>query len=231
MGRASGRKNTPRNPQLFGDTPEARDIGESPLQDPAGSPIPGLTGNIVNYETVRQRPATVQPNESFDEYRGMMAHGVPNDSETTNQRALHEQGPLLADQRTEVKLHQAQVRPAPIPVYQVEPEGGPRVFRSASPRALTVTAYDKDAVRVAGWNPRRNRIGFLNEDGTTAIRVAKRITDLSGITSTNSHFGSLLPANTTSYIWLETQDELFAVNVTSGTSVTLSIIEEFEQEL
>ena len=224
MSRAAGRKNSPRAPQVSPDTPEGREIGESVLQDPAGSPIPGLTGNIVNYETVRQRPATVQPNESFDEYRGMMAHGVPNDSETTNQRALHEQGPLLTDRYTEPELYQERLRPSPIPVYMTEPEGGSEVFLSASPRHITVPNNSSDPVRLAGRNPRRNRIGLLNE-GPINIRFAQRPSDLV------SGGGGLIGTAVTTYQWFETQDELYGSTTDAATASTMSIVEEFEREL
>lgn len=225
MSRAAGRKsNTPRQP--VPGSPEGDEIGLSARQDPSGSPIPGLTGNIVNYEVVRQKPAAPLPEESFDEYRGMMAHGVPNDSDTTNQRALLErEGTLNPDRRTEPRLTVPQVRPAPIPVYVTQPEGGSEVFRTASPRSITVPNSASDAVRLGGRNPRRNRIGLLNEDTSTNVRIAQRPSDLI------NGGGALLAKSMASYVWLETQDELYAVTDSATLTVKLSIIEEFEQGL
>lgn len=222
MTRAQGRKNLPREPQP--GTPEGDEIGLSIRQDPAGSPIPGLTGNIVNYPTVHQKPAT--PDGSFDEYRGMMAHGVPNDSDDTNQRALMERG-LDPQKHAEPELHAPKVRPTPIPVYITEPEGGGDIFLSASPRNITVPAINvADAVRLGGRNPKRNRIGLFNESATVSIRIAQRPSDLV------NGGGGLVPSAMTSYIWFETQDELYALTTSAGgTAATLSIIEEFEQEL
>lgn len=228
MSRAAGRKsNVPRQP--VPGSPEGDETGLSERQDPAGSPIPGLTGNISNYETVRQAPAV--SGASFDEFRGMMAHGVPNDSETTNERALLERDGTLAKQHQPLSppVHDVpRVKPTPIPVYVVEEGGSGVVFLTASPRHFTVPtatgSVPGDPVRVCGRNPRRNRVGLLNEDTAVNIRFAQRPSDLV------AGGGALLLSMTTSYLWLETQDELFALSAGTGTPV-LSVIEEFEQEL
>lgn len=225
MTRAAGRKsNLPRQPEP--GTPEGDEIGLSARQDPSGSPIPGLTGNITNYPTVAQKPAVADG--SFDEYRGMMAHGVPNDSETTGKRADEVQGhPNKPGKATPPQHADVKVRPTPIPVYITEPEGGGDVFLSASPRAVTVPAIGiADASRLGGRNPKRNRIGLFNEHATVTVRLAQRPSDLV------NGGGALLPAAMTSYIWLETQDEIYALTTSAGgTAVTVSIIEEFEQGL
>jgi hypothetical protein len=222
MGRASGRKNTtPRQPAP--GSPEGDETGLSTRQDPAGSPIPGLTGNISNYETVQQKPAVADG--SFDEFRGMMAHGVPNASELTEERALMERDGTIAQHRPPAppEHHVPRVKPAPVPVYLTQPQGGAETFLSASPRHLTVPAAGSDPARVCGRSPKRNRIGLLNEDTANNIRFAVRIGDLS------TGGGALLPWPVNSYTWLETQDELYAISV--GPAVVLSVIEEFEQAL
>lgn len=225
MGRAAGRKNsTPRQPAP--GSPEGDEIGLSIRQDPGGSPIPGLTGNIANYETVQQKPAVTD--ESFDEYRGMMAHGVPNDSQATNERALMERDGTLAKQHGPMTPPQhgaPTVKPTPIPVYVVEAQGGGGVYLSSSPRSITVPNTSTDPVRLCGRSPKRNRIGLLNEDTATNIRIAQRPSDLV------NGGGALVPWPLNSYLWLETQDELFATTVSSTLTVLLSVIEEFELEL
>jgi hypothetical protein len=227
MGRASGRKNLPRAPQP--GTPEGKDIGESALQDPAGSPIPGLTGNIVNYETVRR---SVPVGESLPEHRGMMAHGVPPDGDqTTEERAQLERDGTLAQHRPPTPPEHARPvqRPPAVPVYLVKEQGGPVTFIAAAPRHITVppttsSTLSTDPVRVCGRDPRRNRIGLLNEDTANNIRFATRPSDLV------NGGGALLPWPTNSYTWFETQDELYALAV--GTAqVIMSIIEETEQEI
>jgi hypothetical protein len=225
MGRAAGKKsNLPRQP--IPGTPEGDDIGLSERQDPAGSPIPGLTGNILNYPTVEQRPAV--PDGEFGEYRGIMAHGVPNASETTEQRALMERDGTLARQHRPPGPPQSATprqRPTPIPVYLTTLDGGPEAYISASPRNFTVPNNTTDPVRLCGRNPKRNRIGLLNEDTATNVRFAVRPSDL-----TNGG-GALLPWPVSTYQWFETQDELYAWTVSSTLSVIVSVIEEFDEVL
>jgi hypothetical protein len=227
MGRASGRKNLPRAPQP--GTPEGDEIGLSARQDPAGSPIPGLTGNIVNYETVRREPPIGDP---LPEFRGMMAHGVPPEDSTTEERATMEREGTLAQHRppTPPQHPKPVVRPTPVPVYLVEEGSGGEAYLTASPRHISVPgilatgANAADPVRLCGKDAKRNRIGLLNEDTANNVRFAQRPSDLV------AGGGSLLPYPSNTYLWLETQDELFAYAVGSA-SVILSIIDEFEQEL
>jgi len=222
MSRASGR-NGNRTRQPAPGSPEGDEIGLSDRQDPSGSPIPGMTGNIVNYESVRQSPAT--PDGSFDEYRGMMAHGVPNASHVTEERALMERGPLAQHRPPSPPQHAAPpARPVPVPVYVVAEGAGPSTFISASPRHVQLQATGGDPVRVCGRSPKRNRIGLLNESTSNDIRYAVNVGDLS------TGGGALLPWPSNSYLWLQTQDELYAVSAGAGTPL-LSIVEEFEQEL
>ena len=224
MGRASGRKNLPREPQPEPDSPEGRDIGESARQDPAGSPIPGLTGNIANYETVRR---AVPVGDPLPEHRGMMAHGVPPDGDqSTEERATMVREGTLAQHRPPgpPEVARQAPRPVPVPVYLVEEQGSGDVYLTASPRHVTVAASTgADATRLCGRNPRRNRILLLNEDTANNARFAQRPSDLV------NGGGALLPWPATSYLVLETQDELYALSV--GAAVVVSVIEEFEQEL
>lgn len=224
MGRASGRKNPTRGPVPGPDTPEGREIGESARQDPAGSPIPGLTGNIANYETVRR---SVPVGDPLPEHRGIMAHGVPPDGDqTTEERATMEREGTLAQHRPPRPPETARPapRPVPVPVYMVEEQGGGDTYLTASPRHITVAASTgTDPTRLCGRNPRRNRIGLLNEDTANNARFAQRPSDL------GNGGGALLPWPNSNYTWLETQDELYALSV--GAAVIVSIIEEFEQEL
>jgi hypothetical protein len=217
MTRAHGRKGTGRP---AGVTPEeAKDIGLSDLQNPEGSPIPGLTGNIKNLAVTRQRPAV--PDDTLAEHRGWLAHGVKPDDHTPHERAMHERG---GEQRkTTPKLGHDTPPPPPVPVVIMD---GPvsKSFISASPRHITVPPNSgADPVRLCGRS-HRLRIGLLNEDTATNIRFATRPSDL------GNGGGALLPYVTNSYSWYQTQDELYAVTTSSSLSVTLSIIEEYGQE-
>ncbi len=228
MSRASGRKNLPREPVLPDDPPDdaqGREIGESARQNPAGSPIAGLTGNIVNYPTVRQQPAT---GESFDEYRGIMAHGVPNDSETTNQRGLQEATGTIARQRqppTPPQFAAERPAPAPVPVYITTPAAGGRLLGTSATAKVNVPASGSDPVRIAARDFGRTDMLILVETAAgasgaapTGIRVDKSIAEL------NAGFGALVRAGAVSYLKLgNQQDEMFAVS-NDGSPCTLSVI-------
>jgi hypothetical protein len=147
MTRGAGRKrNVPRQP-VPGD-PEGAEIGLSILQDPAGSPIPGLTGNIINHETVRQ-PVPVA-DETFDEYRGMMAHGVPNDSQSTEERALMERDGTLAQHNPPTAPERSSpiVRPPAIPVYLVEQGGGSHPVTTLAGQKISIPPKGTEAARI-----------------------------------------------------------------------------------
>lgn len=228
MGRASGRKsNVPRQP--VPGSPEGDEIGLSIRQDPAGSPIPGLTGNISNYETQRQKPAV--PDESFDEYRGPMAHGVPNDSETTNERALMERDGTLAQHRppTPPEAHRERVIPSPIPVYITTLNAGGRPIGTISTQKINVPGWGTgaDPVRIAGRDLDRTKMLIMVETAAgaagaapTGIRVSKEISILANAESQ----GALMRAGMAGYQDLDNQqDELFAIS-NDGSACTVSVI-------
>jgi hypothetical protein len=223
MSRSAGRKVPTRAPQVTPGSPEGREEGVSALQDPAGSPIPGLTGNILNYETVRQ---PVPVGEPLDQFRGMEAHGVPHEEMSTEEQAVAERGGPGTDKpRTPPQHYEPHLPPVAVPVYLVESQGGGDVYRSATPRHITVANNASDATQVCGRNPRRNRIGLLNEDPTTDIRFSVSPRELV------SGGGAILLHAVTTYQWFETQDSLYAVTTSASSTVLLSIIDEFDQEM
>ena len=170
MGRASGRKNLPREPVPGPDTPEGRDIGESARQDPAGSPIPGLTGNIANYETVRRQ---VPVGESLPEYRGMMAHGVPAGSETTEERATMEREGTLAQHRPlgEPDVRAPRQQPPAIPVYLVERAGGNRPLTTLAGQKISVPAQGTEAARIAARDETRSEF-YVQAEVVSSVTTA-----------------------------------------------------------
>lgn len=204
------------------DSPEGHEIGESAWTDPAGSPINSRTGNIVNKLVVRQEVPVKEPLPLF---RGPLAHGVPPEDDTTEERAVSERGGPNVGKARRVRYEKPAERPPAIPVYLVEEHGGPEVIRTAYPRHFTVPDTANDPVRICGRDGRRNRIGLLNEDGTTDIRFAQ---SAAGLTNGG---GALLAHGLTTYQWFETQDELYAITTSATLAVTLSVIEEFEQEV
>jgi len=186
------------------------------------SPIPGGETHIVNHPTVRQR---VPVGDSPAEYGAMEAHGVPPSDATFHDRAEAERGPNSHAPVRVATAAKPVKRPDPVPVYIVTEGAAADTILTASPRHITVPNNQADPVRVCGRNFRRNRIGLLNEDTATNIRFAQRPSDL-----TNGG-GALLPWPTNSYMWFETQDELYAVTVSTTLAVTLSIVEEFDTEM
>jgi hypothetical protein len=162
MTRGAGRKNkVPRQP-VPGD-PEGDEIGLSIRQDPAGSPIPGLTGNIANYETVRQQVPV--PDETFDEYRGMMAHGVPNDSQSTEERALMERDGTLAQHNPPTPPeHSAPItRPPAIPVYLVEQGGGTHPVTTLAGQKISIPKQGVEAARIGSRDITRTDFYIMAE--------------------------------------------------------------------
>lgn len=180
MGRASGRRNLPREPRLPSgpaDDAEGRQIGQSARQDPAGSPIPGLTGNIVNHPTVPQRPAV--PDQVFDEFRGMMAHGVPNASETTEERALMERDGTLARQHrppAPPELHGDVQLPAPVPVYITTLNAGGRPLGTIATTKATIPANTgNDPVRIASRDLDRTAMYIMVETSGTGTATTPTV--------------------------------------------------------
>jgi hypothetical protein len=174
MSRASGRKNATRTPTADPgpDSPEGREIGESARQDPGGPPINALTGNILNYPTVTQKPATAD--ETFDEYRGMMAHGVPNASEVTEERALMVRDGTLAKQSgtlTPPEVHTPEKPLRPIGVYIVEQGGGGKAITSLAGQKITVPANGTAAVHLAMRDETRSQLYVQVENLTASLSL------------------------------------------------------------
>jgi len=223
MGRASGRKNLPRAPQITPDTPEGREIGESARQDPAGSPIPGLTGNIANYETVRHKVPVPEP---LPEHRGMMAHGVPPEDTTAQERAQAERGEHAPHQPPRpAKLAAERVSPPAVPVYIVEPAEGGRPLTTLATQKVTIPASGNSPARICGRDETRQTMYVMVETAAgaagaapTGIRIDHEVGTL------DVGLGALLRAGMAGYQELKhCQDELFAVS-NDGSACTLSVI-------
>lgn len=196
---------------------QARNIGASPRTQGVPSPIPGGRPHLTNPESPRIPVPSPAPR---GEYRGTMAHGVPAETHTTRERAEFMRGP-----RPEGLVgHSEEKEPVvPVPVYLVE-RTGPKVVRTTSPRHITVPANSgADPVRVCGVDFGRVKIGILNESTSMDIRFAQRVSDL-----TNGG-GALLPWPSNAYVWLETQDELYALSAGTA-SALLSIVDVHEQQ-
>jgi len=227
MSRAAGRGRKP--PRKGGitdpgpDSPEGRDIGESIRQDPDGW-INTQTGNIVNRETTRQEVPVGDPPEQFG---GWMAHGVPPEEDTTEERAAAERGPNEARKPARVAYDKPQPRPTPVPVYIVEQDSGSGPLSVASLLQLTAPAIGNNPNRLCGEDRRRSLIQVMNEDASNNVRVGA-LADLVVDTQNNVvHGGARLAAGATGYTAFRSQGELYVISET-GTAASLSVILEFD---
>lgn len=220
MGR-SGRikgKNDTREVTIEPGSPEGRDIGLSDRMLGTPSPIPGGQDHLVNRQTMRQKAPIPDPKPEF---RGTMAHGVPAEKHTAHERADAMRGPnVVKDPKP--KYATSPKEPAPVAVKIVE-DGKAQVFRIASPYHFTLNAAGNEPIRLCGRDFSRKEIHLLNESTSSNIRFATRPSDL------NNGGGALLPWPNSSYLKLETQDELYAISADSGTPI-ISVIQITERE-
>lgn len=219
MSRAQGKHGTGRSVEVTApESAEGRDIGLSDRQLGTPSPIPGGEKHLVNHQTMRQAVPEVEPRPEF---RGVMTHGVPPEKHTAHERAASMRGP---DSTHDPKPHYAEkkVPIPPVPVIVVSTGNDIRSLRSSSDRRYTLPAAGSEPVRLVGANSHRVEILLLNEDPSHHIRFSKFIASLQ-----SPHNGAVLPATSSSYLKLTTQDELYGISDDSGTP-TISIIEVFD---
>jgi hypothetical protein len=223
MSRARGRNHRePKADDIKPGTPEGRQIGLSDRVQGHPSPIPGGQNHIANAPAVRHRV----PTPPSDPEIGMgNTHGVIPGSHTNAERADAERGPnTVHATMPKPRPYQPRERPAPIPVFVVQ-DAHNDVLRSAAPHAITVPGTaTADPVRLCGRDATRSEVLLLNESTTTDIRFAQRRSDL------NNGGGALLPWPSNSYLKIRTQDELYAIS-TTGTAVTVSVIQVFERDM
>lgn len=222
MSRALGKHHVPRRPadveEIDPDSPEGRQLGMSVRMQGTPSPIPGGLNHIGNAPAVRQE--TPVP-DARPEITDQNAHGVPPGTATTRERADLERGPNSVHSRANPPEKVKIDLPAPIPVYVVQ-EHHAAALRTASPHHITLQASGLEPVRLCGRDLTRMAIWLLNESSTDGIRFAQRQSDL------NNGGGALLGTASTSYLKLDTQDELWGISADSGTP-TISIIQVFER--
>lgn len=173
MGRASGRRN-PTRPSTTGDpgpgSPAGKDIGESLRQDPAGAPINSETGNVLNHETPRQAVPAPEPRE---QNAGWMAHGVPPEADTTEERASSMRGDD-AGRAAWKAARPVTPAPTPVPVYIVDAGGGARPLTTMATNRFTIAASGAAATRISGRDTSRNTMYVQIETapGSTSTLLA-----------------------------------------------------------
>ena len=215
-GRSRGKEARP--PEIIPDSGEGRAIGLSDRTAGVPSTIQGGTPHISNPTTVRQHVPIPEPKPEF---RGVMAHGVAPEKHTAHERADAMRGPNSVKPLVP-HYHEFPDPVIPVPVYVVEQKAGSRSRRRSSHRKYTVPAAGTTPIRLVGYNSARVNVQLLNEDSTHNIRFSDDITNLSATGQ-----GTVLPATTSSYLTIQTQDELYAVSDDSSTPF-ISIIETFD---
>lgn len=206
MGRAAG-KHGPRAPEA-----------EYGRGDDTG--INSTTGNVSNAVVIRQ---DVPAPEALEQFRGMMAHGVPpaDVGHYNREMAEHARHPYHPDyERLPAEI-------IPVPVYIVERSGGGRALADSAQYHITVPAAGSEPVRLCGEDGSRSLIQLLNEDTSHNVRFGK----LGNLTYDTANGvvtgGSRLPANATGYTVIRSQAPLYVVSEDSSTP-RLSVILEYE---
>lgn len=155
-------------------------------------------------------------------YSGDMAHGVPQEGPYPNEGAIAPVWTARHGHETDRVRHEPpEIEPDPVPVYVVERAGGGTGRMDTATDVRVAPAAGSDPVRLTSEDLRRARVALLNETPDKAARFSKSLADLA------QGKGAKLPANATSYLWLRTQDDLFAVSADS-TPITISVIQEYE---
>jgi hypothetical protein len=225
MGRSHGHRGVKgvRPAQVEPGSAEGRDIGLSDRELGDPSPIPGGETHLVNHQTMRQLAPTPVPRPEF---RGDMAHGVPPEKHSAHERAAAMRGPNSAHDPRPVPPHEPgpHEHPVPpVPVTIVEQGRDTRPLRTSSHRRYQLPPAGSEAVRLVGRNSGRVDLLMLNEDPTHNIRFAQRPSELD-----QPNAGTVLPATTSSYLRIRTQDELYGVS-DDDASPFISIIEVFDK--
>lgn len=171
--------------------------------------LPGGLTHVVNPETHPHKPPGV-PERPADYHK---YHGVPSDDgayETPDATVGSAPRPAPLPE-----LHDA------VPVYMVEGPGKGKVRRSTGCDSILVGPSGTEPDRLCNRDDRRTQIHLLNEDAATNVRVGSRSELAEGR-------GAMLPAVTNSYLKLETQEELWALTVSTTASARVSVIIETE---
>lgn len=167
MSRASGRKGQPARPPVLGtDLPADKQAGYG-IDD---RDIPGGQTHLVNYPTVTQKVPTAEP---LDEFRGMMAHGVPPKEAETG----HYDRQAPAGNRREPRYARIKDPVTPVPVYIVEEGAGGRPLRTVATDRFSVPAAGTEPIRIAGRDRTRTYLHLLVETaGTGTTRTSQNAT-------------------------------------------------------
>lgn len=196
----------------FADEPVGRALGLDSRNIPGGQ----AGGHLVNAPTVPTRPE-VPPEADLFAPDSLLLHGVYDPDTEPGFRTPPPDVSRAPRPDPEPKIEDA------VPVYIV-----PRPKRrtaGASPRRVAIPAAGNMPVRLFSENEERVGVSLLNESATI-IRIGETETDAANYSGGPSG-GAALPASMTSYLWIGTQDSLYAVADSGASELYLSVIEEF----
>jgi len=185
---------------------------------------PPLPGGILHPPAEKVEHGKLHPKIPGAYYDGVMAHGSPIDVEhapnhgriTPTPQARH------GHEASDIPRHEViETEPDPVPVYIVERAGGGKGRLDTAAAVRTAPVSGSDPVRLTSQDLRRVRVALLNEDTAHDARFSKSLADLA------MGKGALLSHLATGYLWLSTQDDLYAVGAGANT-VAISVITEYE---
>lgn len=104
--------------------------------------------------------------------------------------------------------------PDPVPVFIVSPDVGAEGISSWNGGNYSVSG----SVEIAGRDHKRTRMFIINEDATNSIRISR-------VTASQPTFGALIGPGKQQE--LATQDKVYAIAATPGTTVNVSVVTEF----
>ena len=182
--------------------------------------IPGGVNHLINKQAHPERPPGRPQQQPV-----VNAHGVPPAD-------LQYEFPQKADEL----VHQPKPEREPehehdyaVPVWLRPKPGREDMYRDCEPSNVNVPAIGglPGPARVCNINRDRVKIGLLNEDGTTDIRIGQlqELLTASAQGTGPAGNGALIWHGTNSYTWIETQGELYAVTTSATLSARLSVIE------
>lgn len=208
MNRAAGKRGG-RTPEL---SPEKR--AEYGVDD---RDIPGGDIHLVNPQVVPQR---VPVAEGLEEFRGMMAHGVP-----PADYGMYDREPKGKPYKPQYERLPDPVNP--VPVYIVTEGGGPRPLRHTATKHFQAPVLTAEPGNVVGEDTKRYSVRVLNEgvSGGAGCRIGQ-LNDLAVDLQNNLIVGgALLPNAMVSYLEIKTQGPLYVLSMDTHTPVISVIIE------
>jgi hypothetical protein len=181
-------------------------------------PLPGFH-HYPEHETVLpHQPLDVGPADPY--YSKGMAHGVVTEEIHHGGRptARPEDRAAYAATR-ELVAEEVAPKLDPVPVVIVTPGSGARPMSRAALRQVVIEVAGSDPQVLVPRNPHRSSVRLLNES-TNTVRITADLANIGG---------ALLPASMTSYLEVDTEDEICAYQPAGNTgTAAISVIEQYD---